>query len=349
LCLRKHHFEEGSMKYRMKQFSLGMVRSAAALGVLCAAWAVPAGHAADWKPERNVEIIVGAAAGGPLDKTARLLQKLAEDRGIGVPVSVVNRTGGAHAVALSYLNQHPGNGHYLSMASPNLLTNRITGSHPLSYTDVTPLALLTREYIAMSVRADSPFKTGKDVVERLREAPGSVTIAITGRAGAQHLAAGAILKAAGVDMKGVKFVSFKGGSQTTVAVLGGHVDVVMATPFSVLKHRESGKMRMLAITAPRRLGGSLADVPTWRDLGIDAVSSNWRSVVGPGGLSAAQVAYWDRLLSGIANSAEWQDILKQNQWEGEYRNSAGTLKFLQEEFRNLETVLTESGDAKAVK
>ena len=337
------------MQINEKISSRRIDRIAAALLASCLI-AMPSGaQAADWRPEKSVEIIVGAAAGGPLDKTARLIQKLAEERNIGVPISVVNKTGGAHAIAMAYLNQHAGDGHYLAMASPNLLTNRITGSHPLSYPDVTPLALLTREYVAMSVRADSRFKTGKDVIDALRASPGSITMAITGRAGAQHLAAGSILKAAGVDMKGVKFVSFKGGSETTVAVLGGHVDIVMATPFSVLKHVEAGRMRMLAITAPKRLLGGLAAVPTWRELGFDAVSSNWRSVVGPKGMSAPQVAYWDRFLGETARSAQWQDVLRQNQWEGEYRNSADTLKFYREEYKHLEAVLTESGDARPVK
>lgn len=337
------------MKYCMRHFSLGAVRNAAALGMLCAVWAAPAGYAADWKPEKNVEIVVGAAAGGPLDKTARLLQKLAEDRKIGVLVSVINRTGGGHAIAMTYLNQHAGDGHYLAMASPLLLTNRITGSNPITYSDVTPLAMLTREYVGMSVRADSPFKTGKDVIDHLRASPGSLSIAITGRAGAQHIVAVSIMKAAGVNLKAVRFVSFKGGAETTVAVLGGHVDVVMATPFSVLKHMQAGKMRMLGITSPKRLSGDLAGIPTWREQGIDAVSSNWRAIVGTKGMSAVQVAFWDRFLSDTTSSAEWQDILRQNQWDGEYRNSADTLKFMQEEYKHLETVLIESGDAKAAK
>ncbi len=315
----------------------------------CTAIAASSVCAADWKPEKNVEIICGAAAGGPLDRTARLLQKLAEERNIGVPVSVINKTGGAHAIAMTYLNQHAGDGHYLAMASPFLLTNRITGSNSITYTDVTPLALLTREYIAMSVRSDSPFKIGKDVIDRLRASPGSLTIAINGRVGAQHLAALGIMKAGGVDMKGVRFVSFKGGAETSVAVLGGHVDIVMSTPFSVVEHMQAGKMRMLAIASPKRLSGSLAAVPTWRELGIDAVSSNWRSVVGPREMPVSQIAYWDRFLSEVTGSAEWQDILKRNQWDGEYLNSANTLKFMREEYKSLETTLAESGDAKGAR
>jgi putative tricarboxylic transport membrane protein len=232
------------------------------------------------------------------------------------------------------------------MALPNLLTNRIIGVHPLTYTDVTPLALLASEYIGMSVRADSPIQNGKDLLAKLRADPGTLTFAITSRASGNHIAGATVLKAAGIDLRKVKFVSFKGASETTVAVLGGHVDVLMATPTSAWRHVQGGKMRMLAVTAPKRLGGEVASVPTWKELGINAVSANWRSVVGPRGLGAAQVAYWDQTLAAMVKSPEWQEALRANQWEDEYMNSAATIKFMREEYKELEALLTELGDAK---
>jgi putative tricarboxylic transport membrane protein len=231
------------------------------------------------------------------------------------------------------------------MALPNLLTNRITGTHPLTYTDVTPLALLTSEYIGMSVRADSPLKSAKDLLARLRADPTSLTFAITSRASGNHIAAGTVLKAAGIDLKAVRFIPFKGAAETTVAVLGGHVDVVMATPTSAWRHVQAGKLRMLAVTSPRRLGGDVATVPTWKELGVNAVSANWRAVVGPKGLSAPQVAYWDQTFGAMVKSAEWQDALAANQWEDEYLNSANATKFMRDEYKELEALLTALGDA----
>jgi putative tricarboxylic transport membrane protein len=318
------------------------------MAIVVLGFAVPAAAfaATDWRPERNIEVIVGVPPGGPLDGTARLIQKFLEKRHAGITTTVMNKAGGSHAIAMSYLNQHTGDAHYVSMALPNLLTNRIIGAHPLTYTDVTPLALLTSEYIGMSVRAESPLKTGKDLLAKLRADPGSLTFAITSRASGNHIAAGTILKAAGIDLKKVKFVSFKGAAETTVAVLGGHVDVVMATPTSTWRHVQAGKLRMLAVTAPQRLAGESSVVPTWKELGVNAVSANWRSVVGPKGLTPAQIAYWDQTLSAMVKSAEWQESLKSNQWEDEYLNSANTAKFMREEYKELEALLIELGDAK---
>ena len=71
---------------------------------LAVAVAAPGAFAADWKPEKNIELIVGSAAGGPLDATARLIQRFGEVKNIGVPITIQNRTGGAHAIAMTYLN-----------------------------------------------------------------------------------------------------------------------------------------------------------------------------------------------------------------------------------------------------
>ncbi len=318
--------------------------SCCALGL--ASVAVGTGAAADWRPDKVIEVIVGTPPGGPLDGTARLLQTLLEQRNIGVPVTVLNKPGGGHAIAMSYLNQHAGDGNYIAMALPNLLTNRIIGTNPLTYTGVTPLAFLTSEYIGMSVRADSPIKDARDLLGRLRADLGSLTFAITSRASGNHIAAGVVMKAGGVEVRKLKFVSFRGSAETTVAVLGGHVDVVMATPTSAWNHVRSGKLRMLAVSAPKRLAGEIAIVPTWKELGINAVSANWRSVVGPKGLSPAQIAYWDQAFAAIVKTPEWQEAVRKNQWEEDYRNSADTLTFMQEEYKTLEVLLTELGDAK---
>ena len=325
-------------------------RTSARIAAACAALLVSAcclAASSEWRPTRTVEIIVGTPAGGPLDATARLIQKHLEPRLGGNAVIALNKPGGGHVIAMQYLNQHPGDAHYVSMALPNLLTNRISGAHPLTYTDVTPLALLTSEYIGMWVRPDSPIRTGQDLLAHLRAKPESLTFAITNPGSGNHIAAGMVLKAGGVDLKKVTFVPFKGSAETTIAVMGGHVDVLMATPGSAIKHVASGKLRALAVTAPKRLGGEAASIPTWKELGVDAVTANWRSLVGPKGLTPAQVAWWDRTLAAMMKSPEWQQALARYQWEDEYLDSAGALKFMQDEYRKLESLLGELGESKA--
>ena len=99
--------------------------------------------AQSWKPSRHVELVAPSAAGGGSDTIARLVQRvLQENKIVEVPVNVVNKAGAGGTLAWSGLNQHPGDGHYISISTVNLLTNFIAGRSPLSYAELTPLAQL---------------------------------------------------------------------------------------------------------------------------------------------------------------------------------------------------------------
>ena len=144
--------------------------------ILLAIAAMPlAAQTGGWKPEKNVEIIVGSGPGGGIDGTARLLQKIWQaTNAIPVSTTVLNRPGGGGAVSWVYMNKFVGDGHYLNVSPTNLVTNRITGAHDLNHTEVTALALLFHEYASLAVRSDSQLKTAKDLVARLRTSPETI-------------------------------------------------------------------------------------------------------------------------------------------------------------------------------
>ncbi|MGE5522933.1 MAG: tripartite tricarboxylate transporter substrate binding protein [Rhodospirillaceae bacterium] len=304
--------------------------------------------AQSWKPEKPVEIIIGTSAGGPQDRTGRMVQKILQDmKLVPMPVTVVNRPGGGGAVALNYLNQHQGDGHHLMINAISLLTNHITGKSALNYTDFTPIAIMGIEYVALSVRADSPLKTGKDVIERLRKDPSSLSVAIgTALGNATHLSFAIAMKAAGLDIKKLRTVVFNSGSESITAALGGHVDVAASAPSSVLPQVRGGKMRMLVIGAPQRLPGDLAGVPTWRELGVNSTFDLWRGLAGPKGMTRAQVQYWDDTLSKVVQTEEWKKELERFDMVNVYKNSADTAKHWKAEYDEVKAVLAELGLAK---
>ncbi len=308
-----------------------------------------AGHAAaapEWKAEKAIEIIVGVTPGGPLDTSARMLQKILQDkRMVTVPVSVSNRAGANNALAWLYLNQHQGDAHYIAMTLPNIVTNRITGSHDLSFADVTPLAQLNSEYIVFAVKTDSPLKTGAELIARLKTNPASLTIAFSNIGSANHIGAGLVMKTAGLDVKKMKFVAFKGASEAVTALLGGHVDVMASSASTATPQVQAGALRLIAVAAQRRMS-SIPSVPTWREQGVAASFSNWRGVIGPKGLSAAQIAYWDDLLGKIVHTEEWTKEVAQLGWEAEYLNSAESRKFLERQHEELKVLLGELGLAR---
>lgn len=313
------------------------------LACLCAAMAA---HAQAWKPQKNVELIVPSGPGSAVDLTTRELQRRLQALGLS-DVSVANKVGGAGALAWSYLNQHQADAHYLSTTLGNLLTNPITGAHPLTYKDVTPVALLFTDYITFTVRSDSPMKTGADLVNRLKKDPSSVSIGIpTALGGLSHTVIGAVMKPAGVDARKLKIVVFKGGGDAGTALLGGHVDIVASAPQAFLGHLKSGAVRMIAVNAPQRQTGELASVPTWQEQGYPGIVSNWRGVLAPRGISPAQLDYWENTFQRITSTDDWKQYVEKNVSEPHFLKSAEFRNYLEEQDKILRTVLVDLGLAK---
>jgi putative tricarboxylic transport membrane protein len=321
------------------------VRAALLLAALPAlAWAQPV----PWKPARNVELIAPAGPGSALDQTARTLQKVLQERRLlDAPVTVANRPGGGQAIGFGYLNQQPGDGHHLAIGTISLLTNRITGVNPLNYTDVTPVANLVAEYVVFAVRAESALKGGRDAAERLRRDPGALSLAFSGSLGNHnHMAIGLVAKAAGADLKKLKTVVFNSGGELAAALLGGHVDIAVGGSSVFAQHVQAGRMRLLAVTSPKRLGGQLADTPAWNELGLPAAFSTFRGIVGPRAMAPAPLAYWEALLAKATDSDEWRAFLKASDSESLFLGSADYRRFLDGENERIRTLLAELGLAR---
>lgn len=302
---------------------------------------------AAWKPEKTVEIVVGASPGGGTDITARVLQKLFTDKRLVDSSVVVNRPGGGQTVAWAYLHQRQGDGHYVQIINEPFVTNRIMGVSPLNYTDFTPLTLLFDEYVIFLVKPDSPIASGKDLVERLRKDPESVAFGFgSSRGNNTHMAIGMVAKAAGLNMGKLKIVVFQSGGEATTALLGGHVDVTATTPAAIENHFRAGRVRPVAVTAPSRLGADFASVPTWKELGVDAVYSSWRCTFGPKGMSSAQVAFWEETLAKIAETDDWKKDLEKNVRIGRHLDSKKLRQFLNGQNELLRGILTDIGMAK---
>jgi putative tricarboxylic transport membrane protein len=322
-------------------------RAVTALVALCAVLAGGAQAQTAWKPERPVELIAMNAPGGGSDRTLRIMSKIMQQTQlVPVAVNVVNKPSGGGTVAYNYLNTHPGDAHYLQLASKSLLTNHIAGNGP-SYTEFTPIAFLFGEYIAVTVKPDSPLKSARDIVERLKKDSGSLTFGIaTSLGNPNHQAVATALREAGIDIKKLKNVIFPSGGAASTAMMGGHVDIVPITAGFAAQMARQGQVRVLAVTSPGRLADVLATVPTWREQGYDVIVSNWRSMVGPRGMTEAQVAYWEQAFKRFVESDEWKKELETNFWTSEYMRSAETRKYLEQDNAQVRAFLAELGLAR---
>jgi putative tricarboxylic transport membrane protein len=248
---------------------------------------------------------------------ARVIQRIwQEKKMVETPVNVVNRVGGGNTIAWQFLSQRPGDGHFLMVSNINLSAGHLTGTSTFSYRDFTTLGILFHEYIALAVRNDSPVKDGRDMIERLRKDPSSLSISFSSVAGgANHIAAGLILRTAGVDVRKLRTVVFDSAGKVLTAAIGGHVDIAATSITAALRQVRAGQVRVLGVTSPKRLGGEMAQFPTWRELGADVDFSNYRGFIGPLKLGPAQVAYWEKTLAGLDADPDWRAFVEKTQLE----------------------------------
>ena len=302
-----------------------------------------------WKPDRNVEIVVPSAPGGSNDKTARTVERIIQANQLlpGTTLTVVNKPGGGNMMTMNYLVQHPGDGHYVMVGTPTVLTNQIIGTSPLNYTDFTPIASLFNDYVVFAVKTEAPFKSGRELADRLKQDSKSVSIGFATAVGSHnHIAAGLLMKAVGGDVRSLKVIAFKGSAEAITALLGGHIDLVTTAAGNVAEHVLAGKLRVVGVAANQRLPGPFAAVPTWKEQGVNVVFGGWRSIIGPKGMTPAQIAFWEQLLTRVANAPEWKTDLARNYWSDDFTLSEQFKADLKQDYAGMKAVLTDLGLAK---
>ncbi len=329
-------------------FQLNPPTAAVAFVAVAFVWATAFAQAQSWKPTRNIELSAASAAGGGSDNLARLVQRiLQEQKLVETPLTVLNKPASGGVVAWSALNQNPLDGHHLSISTANLLTNHITGRTPMHHSDVTAVAQLFSEAVAIAVATDSPIKSARDLAALLKTDVSAVRAAIgTSLGNTGHITLALVTQAAGGDPKKLKAVVFQSVSQGVSALLGGHVDVITTPAANVAAHHAAGRMRIIGLSAPQRYVGALAAVPTLKEQGIAVVVDNLRGIIGPKTLSAAQIAYWENAFARLVRTAEWKASLTQNNWTDSHTGAQGSRQALAEQYDEMRVGLAALGMAK---
>jgi tripartite-type tricarboxylate transporter receptor subunit TctC len=249
----------------MKNVKVRLLLPIAALAVSCgvafAAW-----------PERVVTYIVAFPPGGESDVAARIQAEVFKTR-FGKEMIVVNRPGAGGGLAWSQMNNTPGDGYTITGVNlPHIVLQPLEGTANFKTEDTTPVYWFHYTPDAIIVPADSKFRTLDDLIKAAREKPESITFAGSGTNSANHVAWARFDR----DFK-VKttYVPFKGTGDLVSSLLGNHVSAAMS--YSPLAIQQKGKVRMLAVASERRLA-QFADVPTFRELGVDWVDGAYRGI-----------------------------------------------------------------------
>ena len=305
--------------------------------------------AQSYKPKGNLEFVAPAGAGGGWDLTIRTVAKvLGDTKLVTNPMPVTNKPGGGGAVNLTYMQTKKKSDKLIVVYSPPILLNNLNGTTPLGYKDTTPLARLITDYNAFAVNKTSKYQSIAEVMEAIKKDVTSVTIGGNSAAGSMdHVSFLVVAKAAGVkDLKAVKYISFQDNAGAA-QLMGGHIDVLVAGLADIRGLVESGEIRALATTAPKRPTIGLgAKVPTCREAGIDAEFRNWRGLFGAPGMPANAVKYWRDTLAKMVKTPEWIAACEKNGWDLNYADQEEFTKFLGENSALMKSILVELGIAK---
>ena len=294
------------------------------------------------QPGQNTQFIVPAGAGGSLDIVARKLQELLTKENLVKNFVVLNRPGAGAQLALNVLNQNVGDPNYLMTLPTAIINNSYLGMIKTTYKSYTPVAMLLDGYVGILVRSDSPFKTANDLIEHLKKNPDSLNIAIAASLGNDvHVGTAKALMLAGVDISKLTFVPFKSSSESITNLIGGNVDVVGATTPTIIPALQSGKVRVLAIGSPERLKGVLSNIPTWKELGVDTITSSPQGVMAPKDITPQQIKFWESAFRQVTQTKEWNNFLEQNQWAPRFLTATETITLLEKETATIEEVLNK--------
>jgi putative tricarboxylic transport membrane protein len=333
------------MMGRLKAYTVSMANAGVAVGLLCIHHGTLA--QGSWKPDRPVEIIVTCQPGCGPDIAARTIQKIWQDhRIVEMPGVVLNKPGGGGSVAYGYLKQKPGDGHAIVLSGAGAVVNSIIG-RGIGHKEITSLAMMAAEYVGIAVRADSSIRNGRELIDLLRNDPAAVSFGIANSLGnANHQAIALALKTQGIHPGKARNVVFQSGGNAITALLGGHVQVVPASVGLWVNPLKAGQVRVIAVSAPQRLSGEMAQVPTWREQGVDAVTSVWRMITAPPGLTAAQIAFWQEALRKTTETPEWKRDLERHYQSDEFMAGKELAQAVDQLHAQLKGLLTDLDLAK---
>lgn len=229
---------------------------------------------ADTYPSKQIELVVPFSPGGGTDLVARAFADTAK-KYLSQPLGVVNKTGGGGAVGLTDIALARPDGYKIGIGTSEINMLPHMGLVAFAPTDFVPIARLNAEPSAISVNAESPWKTYEEFMAFAKANPGKVRIGNSGTGAIWHLAAEAL-----ADKTGVKFshVPYEGANPAVTALLGNHIEAVTVSPAEVVNHVKAGKIRLLAVMGDQR-SPAFAQVPTLKEKGVDLTIMTWRGIM----------------------------------------------------------------------
>jgi len=302
-------------------------------------------QADEWTPSRSIEFVAPANPGGGWDTLVRTVSRVLQEEQLAESnFAAINVPGGGGAVAWAQIARDSGNPHKLFATSPPIILVPLAGASRYDHTDFTPVARLITDYSILLVSADSEYQTINDLFDALKENPQLSVGGGSAPGSMDHISVAGLASAAGLDASSVNYIPFSGGGDAMTNLMGGHIEaVITGAGESVGQLGEGSQLRALGVSAPERLGGALANVPTYQEQGVDYTFDIWRGVMGTPDMPAEAVTYYEELFAEMLETDGWQEARDQLGWLDAYQDSDAFATFLDEQQTQFSSVLTDLG------
>ncbi|MDR2727284.1 MAG: tripartite tricarboxylate transporter substrate binding protein [Deltaproteobacteria bacterium] len=284
----------------MKKILASLFAAALLLGVGASAQAA--------YPDQPITMLCAWDAGGGTDACARIVATLMQQE-LGVPVNVVNRTGGSGAVGHQAMVSAKPDGYTLGLASVEISMMHWMDIAKFTAKDFTGIAGVNFDPAGITVRFDAPWKDYKEFEAHVKANPGKIKNSGTGVGGIWHLAQGAWLTTIGLPADAISWIPSRGAAPAMQDLAAGGIDMSSCSLPEAASMIEAKKARPLAIMADVR-DPKYPDTPTLKELGINVSAIGaWRGVVGPVGMPQDIVDKLEAVVSKVVQSKEFIDFM----------------------------------------
>ncbi len=298
--------------------------------------------AADWQPQKPVEMVIMAGQGGGADRLARLFQSIIQKENLAnMPILPVNKGGGSGAEALRYLKDKGGDNHTIMATLNSYYTTPIRTDIGVDIEEFTPIARMALDTFVLWVNADSDITTLDEYVAAVKAAGNEWKMGGTGTGQEDSLVTAMLENEFGLD---VTYVPFQGGGDVAKNLVGGHIDSTVNNPSEQMGFYKAGKSRPIVAFTPERLE-ALPDVPTARELGHDVVYWMQRSFVGPKDMSPEAVAYYTEMFRQLSETEEWKTYTADEALLGDFLSGDDLQAYFIEEREKHRSILEKMGEA----
>lgn len=282
-------------------------------------------------PSKNINMIVPFSAGGGTDAVARKLGSLMEKE-LGTSVVIVNKTGGAGAVGMTFGATQKKDGYTITMITREIVSLPLMNLSPISYKDFTLVSLVNMDPAVVLVEKDSKYQTLDDLLTDAKANPEKIKFASTAKPNFYALAI--------ENEAGVKFnhIPYNGAGEVIPALLGKHADFSLMGPGEAIGQLKAGQLRALGIMADTRIE-SLPEVATLKELGHDVVSGTWRGIAVPKGTSPEIVAALDAAIKKSVESDDFKDFMNNSTFGIKYLNGKDFEAFIVDDTTTIDSIV----------